>query len=100
MFVHPIKTSSAGRRRAQGMTEYIMIVALMAVALITIVTLFGNKIKMIFAAAVESTEEGRVIDPKRVKDEKSLKDALGKEEVDPKNWSKAHTLKNFKSSGE
>ena len=98
MFARSIGKSTSGRRRAQGMTEYIIIVALISIALITIVTLFGNKIKMLFAAALQSTEEGRVIDPKSVKDEATLKAKLGKDEVDPKNWNKAHTLKRFQSA--
>lgn len=39
------------RRKAQGMTEYIIIVALIAIAAIGVVTLFGNNIRRIFGTA-------------------------------------------------
>jgi len=39
------------RRKAQGMTEYILIVALIAVAAIGIVTLFGDNLRKIFGTA-------------------------------------------------
>jgi len=38
-------------RRAQGMTEYIIIVALIAIAAIGVVTLFGNNLRRIFGTA-------------------------------------------------
>ena len=39
------------RRQAQGMTEYIIIVALIAIAAIGVVTLFGNNLRRIFGTA-------------------------------------------------
>jgi len=39
------------RRKAQGMTEYIIIVALIAIAAIGVVTLFGNNLRRIFGTA-------------------------------------------------
>ena len=36
-------------RRGQGMTEYIIIVALIAIAAITVVSLFGDNIRALFA---------------------------------------------------
>jgi Flp pilus assembly pilin Flp len=42
------------RRRAQGMTEYIIIVALIAIGAIGVVTLFGNNIRALFSASVEA----------------------------------------------
>lgn len=39
------------RRKAQGMTEYILIVALIAVAAIGVVTLFGDNLRRIFGTA-------------------------------------------------
>jgi pilus assembly protein Flp/PilA len=38
-------------RKAQGMTEYIIIVALIAIAAIGVVTLFGNNLRRIFGTA-------------------------------------------------
>lgn len=38
-------------RKAQGMTEYIIIVALIAIAAIGVVTLFGNNLRRIFGSA-------------------------------------------------
>lgn len=40
-------------RRGQGMTEYIIIVALIAIASIGIVTLFGDNIRRLFAMAAD-----------------------------------------------
>ena len=39
------------RRKGQGMTEYIIIVALIAIAAIGVVTLFGNNLRRIFGTA-------------------------------------------------
>ena len=36
------------KRRGQGMTEYIIIVALIAIAAIGVITVFGNDIRQIF----------------------------------------------------
>ena len=36
-------------RRGQGMTEYIIIVALIAIAAITVISLFGDNIRALFA---------------------------------------------------
>jgi pilus assembly protein Flp/PilA len=41
-------------RRGQGMTEYIIIVALIAVATIGIVTLFGNNLRGLFGMAADA----------------------------------------------
>ena len=38
-------------RRGQGMTEYIIIVALIAIAAITVISLFGDNIRALFATA-------------------------------------------------
>jgi Flp pilus assembly pilin Flp len=38
-------------RRGQGMTEYIIIVALIAIAAVGIITLFGNNIRKLFGAS-------------------------------------------------
>ncbi len=42
-------------RKGQGMTEYIIIVALIAIAAIGIITLFGNNIRALFGAASDAT---------------------------------------------
>ncbi|RME30005.1 MAG: hypothetical protein D6806_00710 [Deltaproteobacteria bacterium] len=39
------------RRKGQGMTEYIIIVALIAIAAIGVVSLFGDNIRALFAAS-------------------------------------------------
>ena len=45
--------------RAQGMTEYIIILVLVAIALITVVTIFGTDIKEMFAESTGAIAEGR-----------------------------------------
>ncbi len=40
-------------RRGQGMTEYIIIVALVAIAAVGIVTTYGNDIRALFGASVD-----------------------------------------------
>ena len=37
----------------QGMTEYIIIVALIAIAAVGIITIFGNNIRQLFGASVD-----------------------------------------------
>ncbi len=39
------------KARGQGMTEYIIIVALIAIAAVGVVTLFGNNIRKMFGAS-------------------------------------------------
>ncbi|MEK7867160.1 MAG: pilus assembly protein [Planctomycetota bacterium] len=87
----------AAKRRGQGMTEYIIIVALVAIALITIVSLFGNKIKFLFTGSVKSLDEGKVTNPNSVQSEATLKNKLGDDQVKLDNQKKGHTLKSFKS---
>jgi Flp pilus assembly pilin Flp len=43
-----------GKRRGQGMTEYIIIVALIAIAAIGVITLFCNNIRKLFGASAEA----------------------------------------------
>ncbi len=45
---------SLRKRRGQGMTEYIIIVALIAIAAIGVITLFGNNIRKLFGASAEA----------------------------------------------
>ena len=40
-----------GTRKGQAMTEYIIIVAIVAIASIAVVTIFGKQIRAMFAAA-------------------------------------------------
>lgn len=87
----------AAKRRGQGMTEYIIIVALVAIALITIISLFGNKIKFLFTGSVKSLDEGKVTNPASVQGNVDLKGKLGDNEANLNNQKKGHTLKNFKS---
>jgi pilus assembly protein Flp/PilA len=41
-------------QRGQGMTEYIIIVALIAIAAIAVITLFGDNIRALFAGASDA----------------------------------------------
>jgi pilus assembly protein Flp/PilA len=45
------KQSKHQRRRGQGMTEYILIVSLIAIASIGVATLFGNNVRTLFGIA-------------------------------------------------
>ena len=47
------------RVQAQGMTEYIIIVSLVAIACITAVTVFGQKISRLFVASIKSLDDGK-----------------------------------------
>ena len=42
------------RQRGQGMTEYIIIVALIAIAAIGVITLFGDNVRQLFASSAEA----------------------------------------------
>ena len=44
------------RRSGQGMTEYIIIVALVAIASIAVVTIFGNQIRSLFSDSVQELQ--------------------------------------------
>lgn len=53
----PATTKSLSRRRAargQGMTEYIIIVALIAIAAIGVITLFGDNLRKLFGVAADA----------------------------------------------
>ncbi|MEK7482839.1 MAG: hypothetical protein AABZ60_00755 [Planctomycetota bacterium] len=60
-------------RRGQGMTEYIIIVALVAIALIVIVAVFGSNIKALFQGANTTFKDGREF--KEMKDSGSYDDS-------------------------
>ncbi len=49
------------------MTEYIIIVALVAIASIAVVTIFGNQIRELFSASTQNLQ-GKATDPKAVAD--------------------------------
>ncbi|MBX7116239.1 MAG: hypothetical protein K1X64_18065 [Myxococcaceae bacterium] len=49
-----MRTRSNVRRRGQGMTEYIIIVALIAIAAIGVITLFGDNIRKIFGMSADA----------------------------------------------
>ena len=50
-------------RKGQGMTEYIIIVALIAIAAIGVITLFGDNIRALFGAASDATAGVRSTTP-------------------------------------
>ena len=45
---------NVSKRRGQGMTEYIIIVALIAIAAIGVVTLFGDNIRKLFGMSADA----------------------------------------------
>lgn len=49
-----IKKSLKKKNRGQGMTEYIIIVALIAIAAIGVITLFGDNIRKLFGRSAEA----------------------------------------------
>ena len=55
------------RRSGQGMTEYIIIVALVAIASISVVTIFGGQVRELFSAATKNLQ-GQASDPQAVAD--------------------------------
>lgn len=55
-----MKTAQLNRKhRGQGMTEYIIIVALIAIAAIGVITLFGDNIRALFDASSEALHTGQ-----------------------------------------
>lgn len=48
------KKNTKANRRGQGMTEYIIIVALIAIAAIGVITLFGDNIRHLFSASADA----------------------------------------------
>jgi Flp pilus assembly pilin Flp len=49
-----MKKNTLKKRRGQGMTEYIIIVALIAIAAIGIITLFGDNIRRLFGMSADA----------------------------------------------
>ncbi len=48
------KNRSLKKARGQGMTEYIIIVALIAIAAIGVITLFGDNIRKLFGVSADA----------------------------------------------
>jgi pilus assembly protein Flp/PilA len=48
------QSKSRRRSRGQGMTEYIIIVALIAIAAIGVITLFGDNIRKLFGISAQA----------------------------------------------
>jgi pilus assembly protein Flp/PilA len=48
------QTRRIAKKRGQGMTEYIIIVALIAIAAIGVVTLFGDNIRKLFGMSADA----------------------------------------------
>jgi pilus assembly protein Flp/PilA len=48
------KRTLSNKKRGQGMTEYIIIVALIAIAAIGVITLFGDNIRHLFSASADA----------------------------------------------
>ena len=65
-------------KKGQGMTEYIIIVALIAIAAIGVVTLFGDNIRALFSASADALTGKETVSVKtktfQGKSEKTLKD--------------------------
>jgi Flp pilus assembly pilin Flp len=49
-----IQKNQKKKNRGQGMTEYIIIVALIAIAAIGVITLFGNNIRKLFGMSANA----------------------------------------------
>jgi len=54
MSIRNLARKIRSRKKGQGMTEYIIIVALVAIAAIGVVTLFGNNIMALFGASADA----------------------------------------------
>jgi Flp pilus assembly pilin Flp len=50
------KSKSTKKQRGQGMTEYIIIVALVAIGAIFVVTVFGDNIRALFGASANALQ--------------------------------------------
>jgi Flp pilus assembly pilin Flp len=58
-----LKKQIRKQRRGQGMTEYIIIVALIAIAAIGVITLFGNNIRRLFGASADALAGETAVTP-------------------------------------
>jgi pilus assembly protein Flp/PilA len=52
-----------GHLRGQGLTEYILIVSLIAIASLAVVTLFGDNVRRLFGAAATSLSGEKSVQP-------------------------------------
>jgi pilus assembly protein Flp/PilA len=60
------------KRRGQGMTEYIIIVALIAIAAIGVVGLFGDNIRDLFATSANALAGNEQAESKAVESDEKL----------------------------
>lgn len=72
-----MKAITTSKKRGQGMTEYIIIVALIAIGTIAVITLFGENIRALFGASTNA-----------------LNGTSGQAETKSDNTQKRKTLKN------
>ncbi len=68
-----ITKAKKSTKRGQGMTEYIIIVALIAIATIGVVTLFGDNIRMLFSASADALSGDTSVTPDSVANRKAGK---------------------------
>ena len=61
------------KRKGQGMTEYIIIVALIAIAAIGVITLFGDNIRKLFGASADALAGSLSVDNDGVKASAAIK---------------------------
>jgi Flp pilus assembly pilin Flp len=66
------------KARGQGMTEYIIIVALIAIAAIGVITLFGDNIRALFGMSADALAGDTSVSARTTK---SKKDALEKKQL-------------------
>ncbi len=66
------------RERGQGMTEYIIIVALIAIGTIAVVTIFGNNIRALFGTSANALagQSGTTLQGETIDDQETLKKRL------------------------
>ncbi len=78
---NPAKTSKklARKSRGQGMTEYIIVVALIAIAAIGVISLFGDNLRKLFGASSQALSGNEAVDP-------GTKDVKAKEHKDLKTF--------------
>jgi len=61
--------------RGQGMTEYIIIVALIAISAIGVVTQFGDNIKALFGMAIDATSGQQSVEARTKKSNAKMEHA-------------------------
>ena len=74
------------RQRGQGMTEYIIIVALIAIGTIAVVTVFGDNLRALFGSSAQALAggSGTIKGTTDINEEEKIKKRLGNfaEELD------------------